>query len=311
MQRAGAARRLLLLVTSVCVAPVGIAAAVVTRAPGTTFQDCAHCPQMRVVPGGRFTVTRKLAMDGQDGFPPSLRPPQPPRDATIAKAFAISVFDITREEYARFVRDSGWSDAKGCYLWIHDHWAEDLTKNWRDPGFEQTARDPVVCVSALDGQAFVGWLNALVRKSAPLTASPADGPYRLPTWEEEEYAAGGGAHSTYYWGDSPDRNQANYGGDDCFPCRPYSAGGDKWLYTSPVGSFPPNPFGLYDMAGNVWQWTDYCVPDDPPYGPCLWGTVHGGSWLDGPNFLKTGEYNAFDRRNHNNATGFRVVRTLD
>ena len=105
MHRAGAARHswLLLLVISFCVARGRLAAIAVTRAPGTTFQECVHCPQMRVVPGGRFTVTRKLAMDGQDGFPPSLRPPQPPRDAMIAKAFAIGVYDITREEYARFV----------------------------------------------------------------------------------------------------------------------------------------------------------------------------------------------------------------
>jgi formylglycine-generating enzyme required for sulfatase activity len=130
--------------------------------------------------------------------------------------------------------------------------------------------------------------------------------YRLPTWEELEYATRAGTTTLYYWGDEPRRDRANYGTDRCLPCAPRTEGEDRWLYTSPVGSFPPNPWGLFDMAGNVWQWAYRC-----PLGRCRIEGLHGGSWLTNPEYLQTGEYSTANMEHRNYHIGFRVARNLN
>lgn len=284
------------------------------RVPGTRFRDCPTCPEMIVIPSGTFTMTRKTAADGRkDDDPEGERKSAPPREVSIGRPFAAGVFDVTQAEYRVFVQETGRRDMDGCYIWTYNQWRSDPGKDWSNPGFKQTEHDPVVCINWPDAQAYVSWLNDRVRGARTVPDGINDRPYRLLSWEEAEYAAAGGASSLYYWGPMRSRQAANYGADRCFPCRGATAAADRWLYTSPVGSFAANAYGLYDMAGNVWQWTDGCYPhrDHPPTAECRYGIVRGGSWLSNPEYLQTGEYGVLVRMNRNFATGFRVARSLD
>jgi formylglycine-generating enzyme required for sulfatase activity len=275
---------------------------------------------MIVVPPGSFTMSRKPPYDGRlDDDPEGVSKSAPARSVTIEKAFAMGIYDVTREEYSVFVRQTHWSSKDTCYTWNGDQWIDDKKKDWRDPGFRQTPRDPVVCVSWEDAQAYVRWLNSQVSPPSVAGEHSSD-PYRLPSWEESEYAAGAGATSTYPWGEQPRRDQANYGTDECFPCRPARQGADRWRYTSPVGSFPPNAFGLYDMAGNVWQWTQDCLVRSPSGfrgvvqgapATCGASPLRGGSWLASPEYMRVGAYTINSRINHNHTIGFRVARVLE
>ena len=279
----------------------------VSEAPGFKFQECPECPEMIVVPPGHFIVGRKAITHFQEpvsGIGATISE----HEVTIDRPFAVAVYDVTRDEYAEFVRDSGRTIPEGCYTWAGFEWINDKERDWRRPGFRQTGRDPVVCVSWDDAQAYVRWLNSKILNAANLDGQ---GPYRLPSWEEAEYSARGGSTTSYSWGDEPLRDRANYGKDDCSPCGPAKGGGDHWLYTSPVGSFPPNGFGLFDTAGNVWQWSDDALPKKARTDGRQTGFQVGGSWLDTPEYLRIARFRGNDRINRNNAEGFRVVRDLD
>jgi len=134
--------------------------------------------------------------------------------------------------------------------------------------------------------------------------------YRLPTEAEWEYAArAGGKEIKYPNGNSLTHDDANYDG---------TGGRDRWWRTSPVGSFPPNELGLYDMAGNVWEWCNDWYdsgyysrsPVDNPTGPSS-GTYHkvhrGGSWGDGPWDCRTAYRGGYAPVYARNVVGFRVV----
>ncbi len=242
-----------------------------------TFQDCAECPQMVVVPAGTFTMgssqTEKAWAASHGGSLPSVAD-EAPQHSVVIKSFAIGKYDVTRGEYAAFVRETSYSDGDGCGP-DSFKWKKQAKLSWRTPGFAQTPSDPVVCVSWRDAQAYVAWLN---RKLRPLQAVSEHGPYRLPTESEWEYAARAGAPTYFWWGDDASR-ASTYAWS-----RDNSAG-----HTQPVGSKPANAFGLFDSVGNVWQWTEDCYAGSYAGAPvdgranesgdtCL-RVDRGGSWL--------------------------------
>ena len=142
---------------------------------------------MIVVPAGNFVMGTDREGEG------------PAHRVTIAKPFALGVYDVTRDEYARFVHATGRAAAKGCNVVdTGARWITDPSKDWRHPGFQQTGRDPVVCVSWEDAQAYIAWLNDKVRLTGSVGA-----PYRLPSEGEWEYAARAGSTTSYYWGEGP------------------------------------------------------------------------------------------------------------
>jgi formylglycine-generating enzyme required for sulfatase activity len=255
-------------------------------------------------------MTRKAAGDGRkDDDPEGMRNVHPEREVSIPEPFGLGTYPVTRREFSVFATETHRPIEKGCHTQYHGVWVFDPAKNWEQPGFPQTEDDPIVCVSWNDAQDYIRWLNGKAR------ASPYDrvpDPYRMPTWEEMEYATRAGTTALYCWGDTPRRDAANYGKTKCFPCGPMKQGADRWLYTSPVGFFPPNPWGLYDMAGNAWQWSEGCraSPKALPPKECHWQILHGGSWLTNPEYLQSGARSWAVVRHRNNEIGFRIARTV-
>jgi formylglycine-generating enzyme required for sulfatase activity len=165
------------------------------------------------------------------------------------------------------------------------------------PSFTQSDNDPVVNVSYDDAISYAGWLKSITGKD-----------YRLPSETEWEYAARAGTETARYWGDDFDDRR----GDTV----PRARQG-----TMPVKTFPANKFGLYDMLGNVWQWTEDCWNDDyrgnqpsderpRSSGGCWARVLRGGSWYSNPKLVRVAirdRYNAGFRYAY---TGFRVARNF-
>jgi len=170
----------------------------------------------------------------------------PQHAVNIGRSFALGKYHVTREEFAAFVRDTGYSIRGGCTLWANHRYEQRVDTGWQNPGFTQTDRDPVVCVSWQDAKAYVAWLNEKLRGQRLMRD---DGPYKLPSEAEWEYAARAGTRTARWWGDAVGSGRAN-----CDGC------GSRWdkKRPAPVGSFEPNPFGLFEMLGNASEWTEDC-----------------------------------------------------
>ena len=187
---------------------------------------------------------------------------------------------------------------------------KDTSGNWRAPGFEQTDNnDPVVCVSWDDAEAFVSWLRSTTDQHYQLLseaeweyAARAGKTYQLLSEAEWEYAARAGTTTRYWWGnDLPTPEQANFG---------INVG-----KTTEVGSYPANPWGLYDMNGNVWEWVEDCwhesyqgAPSDGSAwtsGDCSRRVLRGGSWSGRPEYLRSANrgWYSTDHRNDDSASG--------
>ena len=167
----------------------------------------------------------------------------------------FSVWDVRVKDFQAFVTDSSYDVKTNIMSMKSDGW-QHRGDSWSSPGFSQTDDDPVVGVSGKEGKAFCSWLTKKEQQAGKLTASQK---YRLPTDTEWIKAAGPG---TYPWGDDwpPPAGAGNYAGEDANDAnwqndRPTLADyTDGYPRTSPVGSFKPNSYGLYDMGGDVIQW---------------------------------------------------------
>jgi len=273
------------------------------RAPGVVFEDCEGCPELVVIPAGTFTIgstTAQKAWAVAHGATPVSVADEAPQHRVKLRAFAMGEYDVTRAQYAQFVQESGYTMAGGCAL---DSFRTGLQSDlsWENPGFPQDDLDPVVCVSWRDAQAYVAWLNGKLPAGTH--------PLRLPTEAEWEYAARAGTSSLFWWGDDPKLAPDRAWYDENSNAR-----------TQPVGGKPANDFGLFDTAGDVWQWTQDCYAPTYDRAPgdgravetgdsCL-RVDRGGSWLNPLWFLRptTRERNASDFRDR--IIGFRVARDL-
>ncbi|WP_395645829.1 SUMF1/EgtB/PvdO family nonheme iron enzyme [Terricaulis sp.] len=290
-----------------------------TRPVVREFNDCEGanwCPRMAIIPAGTFVTIHTVPE-----LPPGMSEGEnvrPPRRVTFAHDFAVSRYEITREQYGVFADETHRPADNDCI-------ATDLANgniifrgNWRNPGFPQADNHPVVCVNWDDAQAYIAWLN-----------SRTGGGYRLLSDTEWEYAARAGTASRYANGDSESRlcdiaNHADLASNlsDLTsadqPGRRNGTCSDNARFTAPVGSYQPNAFGLYDMYGNVGEYLQDCWDwypsenDGSPHesGPCTMRLAAGGSWREQPAWLHSdsiGPQNTFERLGY---MGFRVAKTL-
>ncbi len=288
----------------------------------TSFRDCQDCPVMVEIPTGTFVMGSSLeALQDAGTLEPFASFQTPQHTVVLSKRFAAGKYPVTRAEYHRFATTTNREPSKGCWSWnisaARYHLQPQLS--WQDPGFPQAPHHPVVCVSWNDAKAYAAWLTMVTGQ-----------PYRLLSEIEREYATRASATTAWPWGSETESicRHANVSdlsrlaehtatkrsSQTVFDCE------DGFVYTSPVGSFTANQFGLYDTLGNVWEWVDDCFvesyADLPPDGhgtqaaECPQRTLRGGSWFTFT-FLNrpAARYGAQpgDRSGH---IGFRVARTM-
>jgi len=208
--------------------------------------------RLRLIPPGQF----RMGSQGAEFF----RPEHPVR---ITRPFYIGTYEVTRGEFATFVAHDnqsvtqtgpgkgGWRvDSTGSLVWDAQGqlvWDKDAPPStWQSPGFPQDDSHPVVNVSWYNAQQFCAWLTSVEGKQ-----------YRLPTEAEWEYACTAGTTTWHYGGNGDITEVANIpdlSTKTRFPAWHGVESSDGFVFTSPVGRFKPNNFGLYDMVGNVQEW---------------------------------------------------------
>ena len=308
---------------AVAAASVKEAAPRAAQKPGSVFQDCAECPRMVVIAAGEFTMGSPAAESGR-GLDEG-----PQRQVQIAQSFALGRSEVTVAEFRRFVEESGYrteaerdTRAQGCSGFIYEDPAarspapQPFT-SWRSPGLAQAQVDPhpVLCVSWNDARAYAQWLSRKTGKR-----------YRLPAEAEWEYAARAGSAAARPWGNDPVQacRFANVADQSRFQTWGFGQKHectDGHYFTAPAGGYAPNAFGLYDMLGNVWEWTEDCwnasysgAPSDGAAwlrGDCAQRVVRGGSWSTVPRFVRSATRHKNPADFRDNLTGFRVARNLE
>jgi len=237
-----------------------------------------------------------------------------PQHRVCVDDFFAGKYEVTVGQWREFVRSSGYRteaerDVKkdGCYSVKGGKWKYYDGRYWDNVGFPQRDSQPVVCVSYNDVEKFIHWLRRQNGKE-----------FRLPTEAEWEYAARGGTTTVRFWGDGESSacRYANVAGKDhnrskYFPCD------DGNEFSAPVGSFRANDFGLYDMLGNVWEWTsdwyssdyyaDSPLSNPPGASSGLFRIFRGGGWFLRPAFVRSAFRNRSFSWNRRSYMGFRLV----
>ena len=275
---------------------------VTATAPPETRQPPEAAPQMVTIEGGCFAMGSTLGEPGRHA--------NEVRQSQCVDGFSIARYEVTRQEYAEFVRDTARESADGCQTHQDGVWQLQAGRSWQETGFPQGAKEPVVCVSRDDAVAYASWLS---NRLGTL--------YRLPTEIEWEFAARAGATTTRPWGDDmePACLWGNVGDRALlrsYPDWPWEIHrcDDGHVHTAPVGSYSANAFSIYDMVGNVWEWT--CSSYDPEYrgaeGRCAdnqsMGVVRGGSWSNSPVWVRSAARFPNPPSAKFDLVGFRLVR---
>ena len=247
-----------------------------------SFRECPQCPESVVVPASSFT------MGAPSGEARSTNDERPQRNVSIARPFAVGRYAVTFDEWDACVADGG------CGGYRPD-----------DRGWGRGKR-PVINVSWHDAKSYVEWISRKTGKT-----------YRLLSESEREYVTRAGTTTPFWWGSSITSQQANFDATDAYV---NESVGENRRRTLPVDSFHPNPWGLYQVHGNVGEWVEDCwngnyngAPADGSAwtsGTCRSRMVRGGSWYNHPRVLRSAcrfaEYSSV----RSAFTGFRVARTL-
>jgi len=277
----------------------------VVMQPGTTLRDCPTCPVLTALPAGRFEQGSAPTENGS-AFE------KPLHWVMIANPIALSTNAVTVDQFREFIAATG-RDMQGCDTYDGE-WRHRAENNWENPGFVQTGSHPVTCTSWNDAKAYVAWLSAKTGQR-----------YRLPSASEWEYAARAGGAAAQPWGAEgsdacANANVADQSAAHRFPGWAVFACNDGFVQTSPVGSFKANSFGLNDMLGNVFQWTEDCWNADYKGAPidgaarmsgdCAERELRGGSWFSTPSFVRANYRNHFGVDYRTSSVGIRLARDM-
>jgi len=243
---------------------------------------------MVVIPSGTFLMGAPADEAGRDSD-------EGPRHRDWIGRIAVSKYEITFAQWDACVADGGCDDRL-------------QQKAGGDHGWGRGKR-PVIEVDWNDAQAYAHWLSRKTGKH-----------YRLLSEAEWEYAARAGTDAAYWWGAEASHDHANYGAQTC--CAGLISGADEWEHTAPVTAFrfQANPFGLYDMLGNVYEWVEDCwnetyagAPTDGKAwltGDCSKRVLRGGSWNVVPEHLRVSNRNPRPQDHRSSGAGFRLARDL-
>ena len=213
---------------------------------------------------------------------------------------------MTRGAFAAFVSATGHRTDGGCYARVDRKLQIKAGVTWQSPDFEQNDRHPVVCVTWHDAKAYVAWLSRETGQR-----------YRLLSETEREYVTRAGTTTPFWWGASISYKQASYNASLAYGS---GVAGPWQEATFPVDSFSANPWGLFNVHGNVGEWTEDCWNDTNAGNPgdgsartngdCAFRVWRGGAWSHAPTLLRA----AFRGKNYPNtrfnSQGFRVARSL-
>jgi eukaryotic-like serine/threonine-protein kinase len=219
--------------------------------------------KFRFIPAGRFSMGSPLGETGRNRD-------ETQHEVLVTAPFYMGIHTVTRGDFEAFVSQSGYRteaelDGNGAYYWTGKDWKQAPDRNWRNPGFPQSSRDPVVCISWNDAIVYCGWVSQLLSSE-----------YRLPTEAEWEYACRAGSTTAYHFG------------KDVTELSEYAwYKNNSGLKTNAVGQKKPNCWGLFDMHGNVWEWCSDWYGEYPgsavtnPTGSSngLNRVIRGDSWL--------------------------------
>jgi formylglycine-generating enzyme required for sulfatase activity len=254
--------------------------------PKDTFQDCFTDLKGERVCGPEMVVVPagKFTMGSSETEEGREKVEGPQHKVTIGKEFAVGRFAVTFEEWDACMADGGCNGYKPT----DGEWGR--------------GKHPAVYVNWDDAKAYASWLS---RKSGKT--------YRLPSEAEREYVTRAGTTTPFWWGSPITLKQANYGGS-------YYGDSQGEQRTVPVDSFEPNPWGLYQVHGNVWEWTEDCFngsyvgnPGDGrarTTGNCTGRVVRGGSWIEYARHLRSASRKGYYTDARSLDKGFRLARTL-
>jgi formylglycine-generating enzyme required for sulfatase activity len=252
------------------------------REAGTVFRDieAPWCPELVVIPAGSFVMGSPHDEKGRDSDE------EPQHRVTFASGFALGRYPVTFAEYDRFCMEIGREQPP-------------------DQGWGR-GRRPVINVAWDDARAYCAWLSQQTGQ-----------PYRLPSEAEWEYACRAGTTTPFWTGATIGAAEANYDGGYAY------GSGDVGEYrerTTPVDAFAMNPWGVYDLHGNVWEWCEDCwnerydgaPTDGSPWldGDCSLRAVRGGSWYGEPRYMRSACRSKNERADRGSNLGFRIARTL-
>ena len=243
---------------------------------GQYFRDCLDCPDMAELPTGRFIMGAPADELGR------IAAEGPQVLVIFDQPFAIGVREVTFKEWDACVADGGCRAYQPA-----------------DEGWGRGDR-PVINVSLEDAKAYAAWLSAKTGLA-----------YRLPTEAEWEYAARAGTQTPFAFGGALQPHDANYNAEHAYE----GAAGPFRARTTPVASYPPNEFGLYDMHGNVWEWTSDCWVGSHAdavigAGACVAHVMKGGAWNAGGWRLRSAHRISKSASARENDNGFRVARDM-
>jgi formylglycine-generating enzyme required for sulfatase activity len=243
--------------------------------PGDAFRDCEHCPEMVPLPSGSFMMGAGRKQKQRLKY---VQWAEPQHKVTIGYPFAIGRFEVTVDEFDAYVKETGAEVGGKCGIRTMETGPQafkysgtpvpggDKTDvapyiiiiadgSYAQPGLPVTGRQPAVCISRNEMKGYLAWLSGKSGKH-----------YRLATDAEWEYAYRAGTDTINFWGDDFRKtcDYANFADRKSgYQAAPAASCSEKIHpgWSAEVGSYKPNPWGLYDMAGNVQEMVEDCFHD--------------------------------------------------